>query len=68
MPDWLRTWEVGSRRILFTLNLEEEAPLENIDVMKLHSTGHGVNGEEAPPENSKVTKLSLLGRGEVVNG
>ena len=53
---------------MFTLNLEEEAPLENIDVMKLHSTGHGVNGEEAPPENSKVMKLGLLGRGEVVNG
>ncbi|CAD6242565.1 unnamed protein product [Miscanthus lutarioriparius] len=69
LPDWLRrTWELGSRRILFTLNLEEEAPLENIDVMKLHSTGHGVNGEEAPPENSKVMKLGLLGRGEVVNG
>jgi hypothetical protein len=38
LPDWLRTWEVGNSRIFFTLNLEEEAPLENSDVMKLHST------------------------------
>ena len=30
---------MGGRRILFTnLDLEEEAPLENSDVMKLHST------------------------------